>query len=411
MLKLYKLKGKEISSKLKNNLGDLKGEVKNTIPTNKEWFNSIYTFKNDNLKLLPVSDVVVTKMLRYYFSMFSKIIEKTKARRKDILARKYSSRKIWISVPEIKHTNNKVIITLFIYNRQYNYFINKLLQFSNYNENFLTNMQIISLFLYLKIRKINNVLLKILDKKNQVNIKSYWITHFYKLYKKEITFLTLRLITLRQIILFNRFKFNTYIFSIKKFLRAIYKKDIEFNFITLKNFYLSSNIMSQIVTLKIKKRNKAIRVLTTSLRNITTPVLNDRTVKRKKIILKDKQNIIISGYMEDKNNSRIDQFLRINGIKILDNNKIENAVLKNTKNKLISGITLSASGRMTKRIKAEYARYIVKSIGTLKNVNSSFKGLSSIMVRGYRKYNIENTQLKSKTRVGAFGLKGWVSSY
>jgi hypothetical protein len=48
--------------------------------------------------------------------------------------------------------------------------------------------------------------------------------------------------------------------------------------------------------------------------------------------------------------------------------------------------------------------------GGLKNVDSSFKGLSAIMLRGDRKSNVQYSVLSSKNRNGAFGVKSWVSS-
>jgi hypothetical protein len=48
--------------------------------------------------------------------------------------------------------------------------------------------------------------------------------------------------------------------------------------------------------------------------------------------------------------------------------------------------------------------------GGLKNVDSSFKGLSTIMLRGYVKSNAQYTFISSKNRNGAFGVKGWVSN-
>jgi hypothetical protein len=48
--------------------------------------------------------------------------------------------------------------------------------------------------------------------------------------------------------------------------------------------------------------------------------------------------------------------------------------------------------------------------GGLKNEESSFKGLSTIMLRGHVKSNIQYSFINSKTRNGAFGIKGWVSN-
>lgn len=39
-------------------------------------------------------------------------------------------------------------------------------------------------------------------------------------------------------------------------------------------------------------------------------------------------------------------------------------------------------------------------------MDSSFKGLSTVMLRGNSKSNVEYTMLKSKYRIGAFGIKG-----
>jgi hypothetical protein len=43
-------------------------------------------------------------------------------------------------------------------------------------------------------------------------------------------------------------------------------------------------------------------------------------------------------------------------------------------------------------------------------MDSSYKGLSSVLLRGHVKSNLQFTKIKSKTRIGSFGLKGWVSS-
>jgi hypothetical protein len=52
----------------------------------------------------------------------------------------------------------------------------------------------------------------------------------------------------------------------------------------------------------------------------------------------------------------------------------------------------------------------MKWLGGLKNVDSSFRGLSTIMLRGYHKSNVQYTIINSKNRNGAYGVKGWVSS-
>jgi hypothetical protein len=42
----------------------------------------------------------------------------------------------------------------------------------------------------------------------------------------------------------------------------------------------------------------------------------------------------------------------------------------------------------------------------LKNIDSSFKGLSSVLFRGNSKSNVTYSITKSKRRIGAFAVKG-----
>ena len=44
--------------------------------------------------------------------------------------------------------------------------------------------------------------------------------------------------------------------------------------------------------------------------------------------------------------------------------------------------------------------------GGLKTVDSSFKGLTAVMLRGYLKNNVQYSFIKSKNRIGAYGIKG-----
>jgi hypothetical protein len=76
----------------------------------------------------------------------------------------------------------------------------------------------------------------------------------------------------------------------------------------------------------------------------------------------------------------------------------------------LAGIRVEAKGRLTRRFTAAKSVFKVKWKGGLKNVDSSFKGLSTIMLRGDRKSNVQYSILSSKNRNGAFGVKSWVSS-
>ena len=88
-------------------------------------------------------------------------------------------------------------------------------------------------------------------------------------------------------------------------------------------------------------------------------------------------------------------------------------ILNSLKYKVITGVRLEGSGRLTRRLIASRAVFKFRHKGTLKNIESSHKDLqkSSVMLRGYSKPNLQYSYVGSKTPTGAFGIKGWVSSY
>src|SRR6202012_4015395 len=95
----------------------------------REWNNSIYTFNKNAINLIPIVTTIATKLIRSYFSLYNHKLER-KIRRKRLLLRlrRLSSNKIYVSNGEFKHTNNKIIITLYLYNRQNFNFDKKLLK-------------------------------------------------------------------------------------------------------------------------------------------------------------------------------------------------------------------------------------------------------------------------------------------
>jgi hypothetical protein len=76
----------------------------------------------------------------------------------------------------------------------------------------------------------------------------------------------------------------------------------------------------------------------------------------------------------------------------------------------MAGVRLEAKGRLTRRFTASRSVFKVKWKGSIKNLDSSYKKLTSVILRGHVKSNVQYTVINSKTRNGAFGLKGWISS-
>src|SRR5436305_1770663 len=78
----------------------------------------------------------------------------------------------------------------------------------------------------------------------------------------------------------------------------------------------------------------------------------------------------------------------------------------NIKYKHVTGFRLETSGRLTRRYTASRSVSKLRYKGNLLNIDSSYRGLSSILLKGNLKSNIQYTKLKSKTRIGSFGIKG-----
>ena len=136
--------------------------------------------------------------------------------------------------------------------------------------------------------------------------------------------------------------------------------------------------------------------------------LMKKTTKDK---FKDKNYDLLNQLIQTRLNHQYLQHKNTKSI-IKKNNTIENINLLNTiEDKYVAAIRLHLSGRLTRRFVA--ARSISKKRykGSLKNIDSSIKGLSSVMLRGHVKSNLQYTKLSSKRRIGSFGIKGWISSY
>ena len=90
---------------------------------------------------------------------------------------------------------------------------------------------------------------------------------------------------------------------------------------------------------------------------------------------------------------------------------IISVILHSTKNKVLNGIRLQGAGRLTKRLTALRSVSKTKYVGSLKNINSSTLGLSTILLKGYCKSNLQYTNINSYNRNGSFGVKTSIASF
>ena len=76
------------------------------------------------------------------------------------------------------------------------------------------------------------------------------------------------------------------------------------------------------------------------------------------------------------------------------------------KHRHVAGIKIEAKGRLTRRFTASRSIFKMRQKGGFKNIDSSFRGLSAVILRGHVKSNGQYSMFKSKRRNGAFGIKG-----
>ena len=372
--------------------------------SSKEWFSSVYSYNKSYIKSLISYDAVLNKLLRSYCNMLQDKIKILFKRRRDNKIR-YSANKIYASRAELKHTNTKLFITLYIYNKQKSsieWYILKILVLVKYRKlivdgkrGFVPNHQnrIPALlknnfFIFRKWNmaffKTNNNLIRyfLVNLRRKYlklsNIPTYNIRLLKKLVRlQKILFNSLKLLN------FNRSKFNSLNLNLRNLglislIEKLYNKKVEINLVELRSIHLNSDVFSSAVALKLRDRkNKAVRVLRKAiLQMVRIPDLHTL--------------ITFDDNIEAMN---------------------KNSIINTIKQQVVSGVRFEASGRLTRRLTAMRAVFKYRYAGSLKNIRSSFNNKSSTMLRGYVKSNTQYTLINSKTRNGTFGLKGWVSSH
>lgn len=185
------------------------------------------------------------------------------------------------------------------------------------------------------------------------------------------------------------------------------------NVVELKYIYLDSNILAQAVTTKLKDRKKRVlRVLKRVLGLIKKPYYKIHFYNKKKTL--EQSNVNFS--LMDKN-LNISNYSFTNNVisnKYLfkkPNNHIPRTLLYHLKHKTVSGVRLVGSGRLTRRLTASRSISKFKYMGSLQNLESSRQAISTVMLRGHMKSNLQYNNINSYNRNGAFGVKVSVSSY
>ena len=382
--------------------------------TNKEWKNSIYSYDNSKIKYLPIKDKILFNFIKNYFNLYIyKEQQKINIKNINLRFKRLSILNVFVSKAEIKHTNYKIIITLYLYNRKRNYLINKL------NSVFIVNkikdriklIETQSLNISEQIEKETTIISSSTILEGKINI--YKDQHYKDFIKKSLE-KEISTIYIKQLLHFNKSKFeDTYLLKLNKIIRKIYNKNVEFNIINLKYIHLNSDLLTQSIALKLrKKKNYTLKVLKKLFKMVNISPLNKVTLMRffQKKLSKEILNNLNLFKIHNSDNLNLSLF---NIFSLSEKEKkigLENIILDYLKHKDINGLRIEAKGRLSKRRTASKSVFKLLYKGSLKNIDSSYKGLSTVILRGHVKSNIQFTKLSSKTRNGSFGLKGWISS-
>jgi len=418
---------------LRKKVGDI-GRTKYLPSFSKEWKNIVYSYNKNNLKNIPVNDVKINKIIQSYFNLYFKD-HKYVGSKKFILLRRRRNflRRIYISNAEIKHTNNKAIITLYTVNREKKILKKKYLKinrkvstnlikryFMLYKTNIAKIYEILNKqkdeytfipdkiskrkFLKYKLEYLNKfITLKNLYLKKvwSIIISKYWKTYLRLLRKYDLMYSL------------NKYKFNKQILLpiLSNILNKIIGKKIEYNIINLKSIAYNTDLFTNALSLKLKKKKmNYIKSMFSILNRAYLPKINtikERTLikgqKNVDLFLDEYKDLKLTSNLSIKNN--LDQLLGDSS----SAKEVHNTVYNSIGYKNMGGIRLEVKGRLTKRYRADRSIYSLKWKGGLKNVDSSFKRLSSVLFRGNSKSNVSYSLTNSKRRIGAFAVKGWIS--
>lgn len=424
------------------------GKIKYLPPVSREWKNTVYSYYKNNMKNIPVNNINANKIIKNYFNLYFKNNEFTSSELLDRKIQRNFFRKLYVSNLETKHINSKIILTLYTFNLEKH----KLQE--DYTKSLIFFNKRILKYWKLKLRKkLNFFMKKDIDKKNlvyseyektenkkDIYIYKYkllsesmkWYNLYLKLYLSKIikNFYDEKLIYLRKYELnynLNRLKFDILLPRLANMLSKLYNNKVEFNLVNLKSIALNSDILTEILALRLKRRNAGVNF---EIKNILKKIIMPETnhILEKSMFIKTKNLSLIENKINNfnllsvintenviNNTCYLNKLLKEITSYTSENNtdkdytNISDIIFKSIKYKNLGGVRLEVKGRLSKRNRADRSMFKLKWKGGLKDIDSSYKNLSTIMYRGHIKPNILYSSSSSKRSLGAFAVKGWIS--
>lgn len=322
----------------------------------REWDNSVYMYNPKTTILFSAIDRMVIKLVKSYFNANFMLNKKRKFRFSVL-------NKIYVSKPEIKHTNSEVIITIYRYSSSINENSNKI-EISNWKKNHISELAPGYEYKDYTVLDSNDINYNDINNEVQNNEKKFNLSHLISLF---------------------------------------YNKKVYFRIIDLKYLHLNTSILVEYLANKLTNRQKILRKYRKILRKIKLPVYNKYRHNNnidndllKKLSLNNLSNISVK---------------KISSKNFVKKNLLINKILTLTKYKALVGVRFEIAGRLTRRNVASKSVFKVGQKGTLKNIDSSYKRFSVVNLRGHVRPNIDYSTFATKTRNGQFNVKGWTSCY
>ena len=367
--------------------------------------------------------------------------------------------------------NNELILEFSVINPENNNSTTHYKLIKNYSNNKLKLIQRINMELlqFLDLTLVNN---------NNINTNKEKIYSLYEYFKANYYILFLRKSLKKELLalnyytkyMINQYKFGKFLPGLKLLISNIYSKKVELNIVNLKYSHLNSDIYTETIATKLRRKVGLLKVLRRSLNLARTPykffsVNNAENINNLQglttfkslnmddlalpshalntnVNSKDKMEVILNKIYPNSlvQNFNLKSFIALDSTNSLTNNteKLNNisaqstdmlnqkkvgAVAKNVKllnqirYKWVTGVRLEAAGRLTRRYTAARSVFKYKYKGNLKNIDYSLKtdvskkNISTVMLRNNVQPNLQYSFAKSKRRIGAFGIKGWINSY
>jgi hypothetical protein len=195
-------------------------------------------------------------------------------------------------------------------------------------------------------------------------------------------------------------------FYLSNFISELYypsNKVVYIREIRLKYLHLNTSILVEYLANKLTNKIKILTKYRDLLKKIKLPLFNIMSVHEKNYKKID-NNRLNELSINNISNISIENLEQVGEDK-LNEKFIINKILSLIKYKALIGVRIELGGRLTRRNVASMSVFKIGQKGTLKNIDSSYRGLSVVNLRGHVRPNLDYSSFNSTTSSGSFGVK------